>query len=213
MKRLFDLVFSFFGLLLLLPFLVFVALFIWLEDRGPVFFIQRRVGLEGFPFRMFKFRSMRVGGEGLAITVGQDSRITRVGRFLRATKLDEFPQLWNVLRGEMSFVGPRPEVERYTALYTDSQRRVLMLKPGITDPASLAMFDEAALLSEAPNPEDFYILEVMPEKIRVNLEYASRANFFTDLLLIIATVVRAVGWNIDVFSLLKLEPVSLRAKI
>ncbi len=212
-KRGFDIVFSVLGLLVLLPFLPVIALLIWLDDRGSVFFIQRRIGRHGFPFRMYKFRTMRADPKGRALTVGADDRITRIGKFLRKSKVDEFPQLWNVLLGSMSFVGPRPEIDRYVTKYSASERRVLDLKPGITDPASLALFDEAEVLAGASDPEEFYIRTLMPEKIRINLEYASKAGLLSDILVITATVLRPLGFNIDVFSWLSLQSIQLKAKV
>ena len=209
MKRTFDLLLSSIGLLVASPLLLILALAVWLDDGAPVLFRQRRVGRDGVPFWMLKFRSMRVGGSGPSITVGADSRITRIGRFLRRLKLDELPQLCNVLRGEMSFVGPRPEVEEYVKRYSDAERVVLHLKPGITDPASLAMFDEGEILAQAADPESYYVKVLMPEKIRVNLEYASRADFGTDLLVILATVLRAFGLRFDVFARLNMKSISL----
>ena len=208
-KRLAELLLSFFGLVLLSPVFLVVAICIWLEDRGPAFFVQTRIGRNHRPFRMYKFRSMQNVNQGPSLTVGNDSRITKIGRILRKTKIDEFPQLWNVLVGEMSLVGPRPEVETYVSLYSAEQKRVLELKPGITDPASLAMYDEAKLLSRASNPEEFYIQKVMPEKIRINLEYANKAGVITDFLVIAATLARALGFSINIFTWLKLEPANL----
>ncbi len=210
LKRLFDFWVSFFGLVLLSPFLLLCALLVKAFDRGPVFFVQERVGYNGESFRMFKFRTMRVNNSGSAITIGSDQRITSIGRVLRRFKIDELPQLWNVLRGEMSFVGPRPEVRKYVEMYNSKQLEVLLLKPGITDLASFAFFDESDLLASAPNPEAFYIQEVMPEKIRINLEYADRANFFVDLYLILATVLRSVGIKFNLFRRLDVRPPLLR---
>jgi lipopolysaccharide/colanic/teichoic acid biosynthesis glycosyltransferase len=182
------------GLVVLAPLFVLVGIAIRLDVRngagGPVFFAQERVGRYGVRFRMWKFRTMRVNAErsGAQLTVGADSRITRVGRWLRRSKIDELPQLFNVLRGEMSLVGPRPEVPRYVALYDDAERVVLDLVPGITDPASIRYRDEASVLAHAADPERCYIDEIMPEKIRINLEYAERATPFSDLLVILSTL-------------------------
>lgn len=212
LKRLFDFYVSLFGLLILSPFLLLCALLIKIFDSGPIFFVQERVGLDGRPFQIFKFRTMRVNNEGSSITVGDDQRITPIGLWLRKFKIDELPQLWNVLRDEMSFVGPRPEVHRYVQMYTAQQAEVLHLKPGITDLASFAFFNESDLLASAPNPEAFYIQEVMSEKIRINLAYADRANFFVDLLLIAATVLRALGIKINLFRWLDVRPPLLRVQ-
>ncbi len=189
-KRLFDLFWSALGLALLSPLLLLVALAVKAEDGGPVFFRQVRIGRGGRPFGIWKFRTMVVDAErqGRSITVGQDPRITRIGRRLRATKLDEIPQLLNVLVGEMSLVGPRPEVPRYVDLYTESQRAILALRPGITDLASIKYRNESELLAEAENPDETYIQVLLPDKIRINLDYAVRANLRTDVLVILATL-------------------------
>lgn len=211
-KRLFDFYISFFGLIVLSPFLFLCALAIKIFDHGPVFFAQERVGLNGRAFRMLKFRTMRVHSEGASITVGGDDRITGIGRILRRFKIDELPQLWNVLRDEMSFVGPRPEIRKYVELYKPKQLEVLQLKPGITDLAAFAFFDESDLLASAANPETYYIQEVMPEKIRINLEYAERANFFIDLALIFATVLRSLGIKFNLFRWLDVRPPLMRVQ-
>jgi lipopolysaccharide/colanic/teichoic acid biosynthesis glycosyltransferase len=140
------------------------------------------------------------------LTVAGDARITRFGAILRACKLDELPQLWNVLKGEMSLVGPRPEVPKYVQLYAESQRAVLRLKPGITDPASFAFYDEAEVLAGAADPERFYIEAVMAEKIRINLAYAEHSGFWSDLAVVTATVLKALGFNVNVFALLRIAP-------
>jgi len=191
-KRMCDILCAGVGLLVLWPFLLAVAVAIWLSDRGPVFFRQERVGRGGQSFRMWKFRTMVVNAEarGGQLTVGEDKRITGVGKWLRRLKLDELPQLLNVVAGQMSLVGPRPEVRRYTDLYTEDQRRVLDLMPGITDPASIRYRDESALLAQQADPERAYVEQVMPEKIRLNLEYAARANVLTDLGTILTTLLK-----------------------
>ncbi len=193
-KRLFDLAAAGAGLVVLAPLLVAIGVLILMEDGRPVFFRQERVGRDGRPFRIWKFRTMVVDAErrGGAITVGRDPRITRVGHWLRRFKLDELPQLWNVVRGEMSLVGPRPEVPRYVALYTPEQRRVLSLVPGITDPASIAYRDEAALLADSDDPERLYVERIMPDKIRINLDYAARRSLWSDVRVILETL-RKVG--------------------
>ena len=194
-KRLFDLAAAGTGLLVLAPLLAAIAAVILVEDGRPVFFRQERVGRDGRPFRIWKFRTMvrDAGRRGMAITVGRDPRITRIGHWLRRFKLDELPQLWNVVRGEMSLVGPRPEVPRYVALYTPEQRRVLALVPGITDPASIAYRDEAALLAESDDPERLYVERIMPDKIRINLDYAARRSLWSDLRVILETLVKIGG--------------------
>jgi lipopolysaccharide/colanic/teichoic acid biosynthesis glycosyltransferase len=193
-KRLFDIAASTVGLLVLwLAFLV-IAVLIKLEDGGPVFYRQERIGYKGKPFKIWKFRTMVVNADklGKPLTVGRDPRITRVGYWLRKFKLDELPQLLNVLLGEMSLVGPRPEVPQYVALYTPEQRKVLDLVPGITDHASIKFANEAELLAETSNPEKFYIEHIMPTKIRLNMEYASHATLWSDILVILKTLVRIV---------------------
>lgn len=164
------------------------------EDGGPVFFRQERVGLGGRRFRIWKFRSMVTDAEGLGtqLTTARDTRITRVGAWLRRRKLDELPQLLNVLAGEMSIVGPRPEVPKYVDLYTEDQRRVLALKPGITDVASIAFADESALLGCVPEPEGYYLQCIVPAKIRLNLQYAEHASPLRDLSVIIDTITHVV---------------------
>jgi len=192
MKRAFDFCLACFGLLIIWPVLLVVALLIVLDDRGPVFFRQLRVGRFGKPFRMWKFRTMVVDAEkiGAQITVGRDPRITRIGEKLRKTKVDELPQLFNVVTGEMSFVGPRPEVPRYVELYTEEQRTVLDLMPGITDPASLRYRDENDVLAQAADPERLYREDIMPEKIRLNLDYAADAGLGRDIGVILQTIRR-----------------------
>jgi lipopolysaccharide/colanic/teichoic acid biosynthesis glycosyltransferase len=207
MKRLSDFLFSLIGLLILSPLLLLVGALIKVYDGGPVLFVQNRIGRGGGTFRMLKFRTMVVdaAAKGAALTVGADSRITPVGRFLRRYKIDELPQLLNVLRGEMSLVGPRPEVAKFVDCYTPSQREVLLLKPGITDPSSFAFFDESELLASKADPERFYKDHLMGEKIRINLDYAAKAGFGTDMFLILATVSRMAGVKLDIFAHLKIE--------
>ena len=190
-KRLFDLLLSVLGLLVLAPLLLAIALWIKLDSRGPVMFRQERVGRFGKPFLIHKFRTMRADAPRLGpeITVGADARITRAGRFLRGSKLDELPQLWDVLRGAMSLVGPRPEVPRYVALYPAELRElVLSVRPGITDPASLSFRDESELLAGAADPEREYVDVVMPAKLRLAADYVRQASLLTDLRLILATL-------------------------
>lgn len=193
-KRCFDLFWTIIGLLVIWPLLLLIALAIKLDDRGLVFFRQERVGYRGRPFYIWKFRTMVVNAEqiGRAITVGRDTRITRVGHWLRKAKLDELPQLFNILMGEMSLVGPRPEVMRYVALYTAEQREVLNVLPGITDPASIKYRDENEVLARASDPEQAYINEVMPEKISINLEYAKKARVMEDFVIILNTLAKLV---------------------
>lgn len=189
-KRAFDLFLALPGILLLAPLFHLVALWIRVCDGSPVFFRQERVGRGGVSFRMWKYRTMVPGGEtrGGLLTVGDDARITAAGRILRKYKIDELPQLFNVLAGTMSFVGPRPEVARYVALYTPEQRRVLEMMPGITDPASIRFRRESELLADAGDPEDYYVRVLLPEKIRLNLEYGRRATLSGDLRVILCTL-------------------------
>ncbi len=188
-KRVFDLICSLLGLIMLTPFLLVIALLIKLGDGGPVFFYQERVGYRGRLFRICKFRTMvpSAGHAGGQLTVGNDSRVTRTGYLLRKTKLDELPQLINVLVGEMSLVGPRPEVPRYVAFYNQEQREVLNLMPGITDLASIKYRDESSLLAQSADPEKTYIQEIMPRKIQINLAYARDATLLNDIGVIIST--------------------------
>ncbi len=194
-KRLFDLLLSSIGLLLLAPVLLLIALLIKLDSAGPVMFRQERVGRFGQPFRIHKFRTMRhePAGQGLQITVGADRRITRVGGFLRASKLDELPQLLDVWLGDMSLVGPRPEVPRYVAHYPAELRdKVLSVRPGITDIASIEYRDEGAVLARAADPERAYIHEVLPHKLALAARYVERSSLWLDVWLIWRTVVAIV---------------------
>ena len=191
LKRLFDLLGAAVALLLLSPLLLVVAVVIKLDAPGPVFFRQERVGRFGRPFRIHKFRTMVVDApqRGLALTVGADPRITRSGAWLRRTRLDELPQLMDVLAGHMSLVGPRPEVPRYVQHYPPALReRALAVRPGITDPSSLDFLDEGELLAAAADPEREYIDRILPRKLQAAADYAARATFWTDLRVIARTV-------------------------
>ena len=192
LKRIHDILFSALVLLLFLPFGVVISLIILFSSPGGVFYRQERIGLNGEPFMLLKFRTMRKNADQLGqLTVGmRDPRITRIGYFLRKYKLDEFPQFINVLRGDMSVVGPRPEVKEYTDLYTPEQRKILTVKPGITDYASLVYFDENKLLGESNDPQKTYIEEVMPAKIALNQKYLSRPTLGHDIKIIWLTFVR-----------------------
>lgn len=193
-KRAFDLVFSFVGLLLACPLFLAIAGLVKAEDGGSVFFRQERVGRGGRRFLMWKFRTMVPTAEriGPQLTTAGDSRITRVGTWLRRQKLDELPQLFNVVTGDMTLVGPRPEVPRYVAMYTPEQRTILELAPGITDRASVAFADESALLATVADPERFYIECIVPEKIRLSLDYAKRATTLRDFGVVLQTLARLV---------------------
>lgn len=190
LKRAFDLILSTAGLILLSPVFTLIALAIRLSGPGPVFYRQERAGQYGRPFRIWKFRSMLVGADrmGPGITQAGDHRVTRIGAFLRRTKLDELPQLMNVLAGDMSLVGPRPELPRYVALYTPQQREILRYKPGITDLASMRFRDEEALLSQTADLEHFYLRYCVPKKIELNSQYARRANVLRDCGIIMQTL-------------------------
>jgi lipopolysaccharide/colanic/teichoic acid biosynthesis glycosyltransferase len=192
MKRFFDLIVVAMSLPLILPSMWIIAVIILMIDGRPILFVQERVGRGGRPFRMLKFRTMCLSS-GASLTTGDDARISRVGHFLRRFKLDELPQVLNVLKGEMSLVGPRPEMREFVALYTPEQRMVLELLPGVTDPASLKYFNERKLLAEAEDPNDFYIKRLMPEKIGISLNYAQYSTVFSDFWIILRTVLRIAG--------------------
>jgi len=188
-KRIFDAVLSFVALVVLLPLFVAVATLVKLSSPGEAFYRQERVGRGGRIFWIAKFRSMRTGADrcGAAITSSGDPRITPIGRVLRRLKLDELPQLWNVLRGDMSLVGPRPEVPQYVELYTAAQRQVLSIRPGITDPASISYRGEERLLAKQADPERYYREVILPDKLKMNLEYLSHMSFLYDLSLVLRT--------------------------
>ncbi len=194
-KRLFDLAVAFPAFFLLSPLFLLTALAVRLETPGAPFFRQERVGRDGRLFRMVKFRSMRsnADGSGSLITVGGDSRITRIGRMLRLFKIDELPQFFNVITGDMTIVGPRPEVGRYVRLYTEEQRAILAFRPGITDPASLAYRRESEMLAATPRPERLYTERIMGEKIAISLRYARTSSVGSDLKVIIGTVRGILG--------------------
>ncbi len=194
LKRLFDLLFSALVLFFFLPFGFVITLIILVTSKGGAFYTQERIGKNGKPFGLLKFRTMRQDSDKLGkLTVGmRDPRITKVGYFLRKYKLDEFPQFINVLKGEMSVVGPRPEVKEYTDLYTDEQREVLTVKPGITDYASIEYFDENRLLGESDNPKETYIKEIMPAKIQLNRKYFESPSLSKDLDIIRLTFLKMV---------------------
>lgn len=181
---------SFVGLLLLSPLFMVMAILIKLDDGGPVFYIQRRVGAGFRTFSLLKFRTMTQNADRAGLLTTQaDARITRTGRWLRKTKADELPQLWNVLKGEMRLVGARPEVEKYVRMFEGDYREILQDPPGITDPASIAFRDEQELL-QGPDPEQIYITRLLPQKLRLSRHYASRRSLLRDLLLVCRTVTR-----------------------
>ena len=191
-KRAFDILAVALGLLLLSPLFALVALLVKLTSPGPVFFRQQRIGRRFRPFFINKFRTMVQDAPklGAQITFGDDPRITRLGHILRKTKIDELPQLINVLKGEMSLVGPRPEVPKYVEMFRDDYEEILQVRPGITDLASIEYRDEAAVLAEADNPEEEYVRRVLPEKIRLAKEYVRRASFWYDLTIIMKTLLK-----------------------
>lgn len=191
-KRAFDLVVSFCGLVILSPVMLLCAVLVRLTSEGPVFFRQERMGLHGKPFQILKFRSMVQNAPSLggALTAGRDPRVTRVGAFLRKTKLDELPQLINVFKGEMSFVGPRPEVRKYVEKYPEDYEELLQVRPGITDIASLKYRHETEILGQYPDPERAYVEVVLPDKIALGKEYIRRSSLWLDLKLILMTALR-----------------------
>lgn len=189
MIRFCDILFSLIGLLLLSPLFLIVALWIVIDNPGPVFYRQQRVGRDNKDFGLLKFRSMRVGADKMSlITIGErDPRVTRAGYYIRKYKLDELPQLWNVFIGDMSLVGPRPEVRRYVDLYTPEQQKVLSVRPGITDYASIEYIDENRLLAQSANPDKTYIEEIMPAKIALNMRYINHRTLGEYLKIIFLT--------------------------
>lgn len=194
LKRFFDIICSLIGIILLLPFFIIVSLLIIINSGFPVFYIQTRVGKNSRNFNLFKFRTMQADADekGLLTVGGRDPRVTSAGYYLRKYKLDELPQLFNVLVGTMSLVGPRPEVNKYVDLYTTQQLQVLNVKPGITDLASLEFINENELLAQSSNPEDTYINKIMPEKLALNLKYIAQQSFATDIKIIFNTLFKIV---------------------
>jgi lipopolysaccharide/colanic/teichoic acid biosynthesis glycosyltransferase len=194
MKRIFDIVFSLLGLVMLSPFMVVIAILVKLDSPGPVFYRQERIGKDFRPFRIFKFRTMIADADkkGLQITAGGDERITRVGRWLRKTKLDELPQLINVLKGDMSFVGPRPEVEKYVRYYKDEYELILQVRPGITDIASIIFRDEESILKDKGDPEDYYKNTLLPEKLKLAKKYVKKQSVMFDIRLIYLTLIKII---------------------
>ncbi len=193
-KRLFDLVIVLPLLLLVSPILLVIGILIKLNSNGPIFYLQQRVGINGSDFFIYKFRTMRIGADklGLLTVGGRDPRVTSVGYFLRKYKLDELPQLINVVNGTMSLVGPRPEVRKYVDMYNSEQRKVLNAKPGITDYASIEYADENNLLAASSDPERTYIDEIMPAKLKLNMKYISEQGVVTDIKIIFSTIMRVI---------------------
>jgi lipopolysaccharide/colanic/teichoic acid biosynthesis glycosyltransferase len=189
-KRIFDFIASLIGLILLSPFLVIIGILVKISDKGPVFYRSKRVGQNFKPFYLLKFRTMVVNAEelGPSVTKGGDQRITKIGRFLRKTKLDELPQLWNVVKGELSLVGPRPEVEKYIFFYKDDYKEILKIRPGITDYAAIKFRNEEEILAKFEDVEKAYIENVLPEKIKLYKTYLNEIGFLTDLKVIFKTL-------------------------
>lgn len=196
-KRIFDVTASIIGLIVLLPLFIIIAILIKLNDKGPIFYKQKRMGQNFKPFELLKFRTMVVNADkiGPAVTKDGDPRITKIGKFLRKTKLDELPQLWNVIRGDMSIVGPRPEVEKYIQYYENDYKEILKVRPGITDYATIKFRNEEEILSKYDDTESAYIKYVLPEKIKLYKTYIKEISFFTDLKIIFWTLWRIVSKN------------------
>ncbi len=194
-RRLFDLLFSIIGLIFLLPFFLFVSFFIITDTRGGVFYVQKRVGKNNKDFKLLKFRTMVSGSDAKGLlTIGdKDSRVTKTGKWLRKYKLDELPQFVNILKGEMSFVGPRPEVRKYVDMYSDEQKKVLSVKPGLTDYASLEYINENEILISYPDPESAYIQFIMPDKLALNLRYIGKRTLIKDIGIILKTIKKIVS--------------------
>lgn len=195
MKRIFDMIASGCGLIVLSPIFIVIAIWVKLDSKGPVFYRQIRVGKDNKDFRLFKFRSMKIGADrqGLITVGGRDPRVTRSGYYIRKYKLDELPQLINVFIGDMSVVGPRPEVRKYVDLYTPGQMRVLSVRPGITDLASIRYRNENELLETVDDPETYYREVIMQDKLKINLEYVDNRSFWGDIKLIFATLYAVVA--------------------
>ena len=193
-KRIFDFFAALIGIIIISPILIIVSIAIKVDSPGKIMFLQKRVGKGEKDFYIYKFRTMVTDAEklGKQITVGKDNRITKVGAFLRKFKIDELPQLFNVLKGDMSLVGPRPEVPKYVAFYSEKQKKVLSVRPGITDLASLRYSDENEILGKVDNPEEYYINVIMQDKLNLNLEYIEKSNLFFDIYLIIKTIIKCI---------------------
>ena len=190
LKRFFDLILSFIGLLIIVPILFLITILIKISSSGPVFYKQVRVGKNNKDFKIFKFRTMHVNADkkGLLTVGGRDPRVTSIGYYLRKFKLDELPQLINVFKGDMSFVGPRPEVRQFVNLYSEIQKKVLNVKPGITDLASIEFRNENEILSKEEDPNQYYIDYIMPKKLEINLKYINQRNLLKDFVVIIKTI-------------------------
>ncbi len=192
LKRTYDIIFSFLGLIVLIPVFIIISIVIIFDTKGGVFYLQKRVGKNNRDFTLLKFRTMRVdSASDSLLTIGEDdSRITHSGAFLRRYKLDELPQLFNILKGDMSIVGPRPEVRKYVDMYNQRQKQVLTVRPGLTDYASLKYINESEVLAKYDNPEKAYVEVIMPEKLNLNLKYIKEKSFVTDLRIIFKTLAK-----------------------
>ena len=190
LKRTFDIVLSIFAIFLLFPFFLLVSFLIVIDSGLPIFFLQKRIGRGAKEFNIIKFRTMKTNNENITITVSDDSRITRIGKYLRKTKIDELPEILNVLFGQMSFVGPRPDVKGYADKLKGANRKILALRPGITGPASLKYYNEEYILSQKSNPKKYNDEVIFPDKVKINMDYFHNRSFFLDLKIIFATIFR-----------------------
>ena len=190
LKRTFDIVLSIFAIFLLFPFFLVVSFLIVIDSGFPIFFLQKRIGRDAKEFNIIKFRTMKTNNENITITVSDDSRITRIGKYLRKTKIDELPEILNVLFGQMSFVGPRPDVKGYADKLKGANRKILALRPGITGPASLKYYNEEYILSQKSNPKKYNDEVIFPDKVKINMHYFHNRSFFLDLKIIFATIFR-----------------------
>ena len=190
LKRTFDILLSVFAIFLLFPFFLLVSFLIVMDSGFPIFFLQKRIGRGAKEFNIIKFRTMKTNNENITITVSDDSRITRIGKYLRKTKIDELPEILNVLFGQMSFVGPRPDVKGYADKLKGANRKILALRPGITGPASLKYYNEEYILSQKSNPKKYNDEVIFPDKVKINMDYFHNRSFFLDLKIIFATIFR-----------------------
>ena len=190
LKRTFDIMLSIFAIFLLFPSFLVVSFLIVIDSGFPIFFLQKRIGRDAKEFNIIKFRTMKTNNENITITVSDDSRITRIGKYLRKTKIDELPEILNVLFGQMSFVGPRPDVKGYADKLKGANRKILALRPGITGPASLKYYNEEYILSQKSNPKKYNDEVIFPDKVKINMDYFHNRSFFLDLKIIFATIFR-----------------------
>ena len=190
LKRTFDILLSVFAIFLLFPLFLLASFLIVIDSGFPIFFLQKRIGRGAKEFNIIKFRTMKTNNENITITVSDDSRITRIGKYLRKTKIDELPEILNVLFGQMSFVGPRPDVKGYADKLKGANRKILALRPGITGPASLKYYNEEYILSQKSNPKKYNDEVIFPDKVKINMDYFHNRSFFLDLKIIFATIFR-----------------------